>query len=164
MKHHRSFITIFVSLIIFSASPLLPAADDISRYESCTHCGMDRRQFASSRMLIEYEKGGSVGVCSLHCMAIEFMVTLDKMPRSIKVADMNDNHLLDAEQAYWIVGGRRPGIMAKRGKWAFAKKEDAEAFLKKNGGSMVSFEEAIKAAYEDIYENTRMIRNARTKK
>jgi len=34
------------------------------------------------------------------------------------------------------------------------KKEDADAFLKTNGGTPASFDEVIKAAYTDMYEDT----------
>jgi nitrous oxide reductase accessory protein NosL len=56
------------------------------------------------------------------------------------------------------------GVMTKRAKWAFEKKEDAEKFLKENGGKLASFDEVIKAAYDDIYEDTKMIREKRKAK
>jgi len=54
--------------------------------------------------------------------------------------------------------------MTKRAKWAFEKKEDAGAFIKDNGGKIAAFDEAIKAAYEDMYEDTKMIREKRKMK
>jgi nitrous oxide reductase accessory protein NosL len=51
--------------------------------------------------------------------------------------------------------------MSKRGKWAFEKKENAEAFTKTNGGALVSFDDVIKATYNDMYEDTKMIREKR---
>ncbi len=54
--------------------------------------------------------------------------------------------------------------MSKRGKWAFEKKEDAENFMKTNQGKIVSFEEAMKMAYEDMYEDTKAIRERRKMK
>jgi len=41
---------------------------------------------------------------------------------------------------------------------------DAEAFVRENGGSVNSFEDAMKAAYEDIYADTKMIREKRKAK
>ncbi|MRR36998.1 NosL family protein, partial [bacterium] len=49
----------------------------------------------------------------------------------------------------------------KRAKWAFESRADAEAFIKENGGKPASFDEAIKAAYEDMYADTKMIREKR---
>lgn len=53
------------------------------------------------------------------------------------------------------------GVMTKRAKWAFEKKGDAEKFLKENGGKLASFDDVIKATYDDIYEDTKMIREKR---
>jgi len=36
--------------------------------------------------------------------------------------------------------------MTKVAKWAFADKKDAEAFIKANGGTPATFDEALKAA------------------
>jgi nitrous oxide reductase accessory protein NosL len=134
---------------------------DIQQHTSCKYCGMDREKFDFSRMLIEYEDGSSTGVCSLHCAALELAVSLDKTPKAIRVADFNTKQLIDAETAVWVIGGSRPGVMTKRGKWAFAQKADAESFLKQNGGKTGSFDDAVGAAYEDIYDDTRMIREKR---
>ena len=46
--------------------------------KSCNVCGMDRTMFAQSRMLITYEGGASVGVCSIHCAAAELKMSKDK--------------------------------------------------------------------------------------
>jgi hypothetical protein len=122
---------------------------------------MDRQKFDSSRMLIEYEDGTSIGVCSLHCAAVELATNIDKTPKAIMVADFGTKGLIDAEKAFWILGGSKPGVMSKRGKWAFEKKENAEAFIKSNGGTLASFDDVIKAAYNDMYEDTKMIREKR---
>ena len=144
--------------------PLAPRAvaqEDVRKAPSCVHCGMDREKFAFSRMVIEYDDGSSVGLCSIHCAAVDLAVTLDKSPKSILVADLGTKRLVDAEKASWVLGGSKPGVMTKRGKWAFETKEAAEAFAKENGGAVVAFEEAMKATYEDMYGDTRMIREKR---
>lgn len=51
--------------------------------------------------------------------------------------------------------------MSKRGKWAFAKREDAESFMTSNGGTHADFEAAMTAAYDDKYSDTQMIRDKR---
>jgi hypothetical protein len=122
---------------------------------------MDRQKFDSSRMMIEYEDGTSIGVCSLHCAAVGLATNIDKTPKAIMVADFGTKGLIDAEKAFWILGGSKPGVMSKRGKWAFEKKENAEAFIKSNGGTLASFDDVIKAAYNDMYEDTKMIREKR---
>jgi nitrous oxide reductase accessory protein NosL len=54
--------------------------------------------------------------------------------------------------------------MTKTAKWAFADKKDAEAFIKENGGKLATFDDAMKATYEDMYNGTKMIRERRAKK
>jgi copper chaperone NosL len=110
---------------------------------------------------VTYEDGLSIGTCSLHCTAIELALNIDKTPRSIEVADFKTKKLIDAEKAFWVIGGNKPGVMTKRAKWAFESKDDAEAFIKENGGKLASFDEAIKASYEDMYADTKMIREKR---
>jgi len=130
---------------------------DIQKDPSCKYCGMDRAQFAHSRMVVEYEDGTSLGTCSIHCLAIELIVNMDKTPRSLKVGDFNSKKLIDAEKAFWVIGGNKPGVMTKKAKWAFENKADAEKFIAANGGALSTFDEAMKATYEDMYSDTKMI-------
>ena len=134
---------------------------DIAQHASCKYCGMDRQKFAQSRMLIEYPDGSSTGLCSLHCAALDLANQLDKMPAAIKVGDYNSKALIDAEVATWVLGGKVKGVMTGRAKWAFASKDDAKKFVAENGGEVVDFEAAINAAYQDMYQDTRMIRQRR---
>jgi len=137
--------------------------EDIQKHSSCKYCGMDREKFAHSRMLLEYDDGTVTPSCSIHCVAIDLAVSIDKTPKSIHVADYGAKNLIDAEKAYWVIGGAKPGVMTRTAKWAFEKKEDAEAFLKDNGGNMGTFDDAMKATYEDMYSDTKMIRDKRAK-
>jgi nitrous oxide reductase accessory protein NosL len=136
-------------------------AADIQQHPACKYCGMDRQKFDFSRMLIEYSDGSSMGSCSLHCTAVDLANSIDKTPQVIKVADFNTKALVDGEKAVWVLGGKKPGVMTKRAKWAFEKKPDAEKFVKENEGQMVGFEDAMKASYEDMYADTKMIRERR---
>jgi nitrous oxide reductase accessory protein NosL len=135
--------------------------EDVKDAPSCKYCGMDREKFAATRMLIEYEDGARIGLCSLHCAAVELAVAIDRMPRSISVADRGTRKLVDAEKASWVIGGSAPGVMTARAKWAFEDRAAAEAFARANGGTLATFDEAMKAAYEDMYQDTKMIRAKR---
>ncbi|HSB06284.1 MAG TPA: nitrous oxide reductase accessory protein NosL [Thermodesulfobacteriota bacterium] len=137
------------------------AQEDVKKHPSCKYCGMDREKFAHSRVLVEYEDGTTEGMCSLRCAAVDLTVNLDKTPKAIRVGDYGTKNLIDAEKAFWVIGGSKMGVMTKRAKWAFEKKEDAEKFTKENGGDLATFEQAIKATYEDMYQDTKMIRERR---
>jgi len=147
-----------------SITGLTFAQDDTKKIPSCKYCGMDREKFSHSRMLIEYDDGAPVGTCSLHCVAVDLAVNIDKTPKAILVGDYNTKKLIDAEKGFWVIGGNKMGVMTKRAKWAFEQKEDAEKFVKENGGSMATFEEAIKASYEDMCGDSKMIRERRKMK
>lgn len=154
------FSGILVGLILLF-SGFVSAQEDIKKHPACKYCGMDRQKFAHSRMFVEFEDGSAEGTCSLHCAAIDFALNIDKTPRLMQVGDYNTKNLIDAEKAYWVLGGGKPGVMTKRAKWAFAKKEDAEKFIAENGGSPIPFEAAFRAAYEDMYADTKMIQERR---
>jgi nitrous oxide reductase accessory protein NosL len=157
-----SMLMIMMVCVLITAMAF--AQDDIKNHPSCKYCGMDREKFGHSRMLIEYEDGTSLGTCSLHCMAVELAIHIDKTPKAVLVGDFNSKTLIDADKASWVIGGSKMGVMTKRAKWAFGKKEDAEKFKAENGGDLASFEQAIKAAYEDMYADTKMIRERRKMK
>ncbi len=138
-----------------------PHLADVKEGPSCKLCGMDRAKFAASRMVVEYDDGSKLSACSLHCVAVDLANQLDKTPTAIRVADFGTQALVDAEKAVWVVGGSKPGVMTKRAKWAFAEKAAADAFVKENGGTLASFDDAVKAAYEDLYQDNKMIREKR---
>lgn len=135
--------------------------DDLADFPSCPLCGMDRKKFDYSRMYIIYEDGSTFGTCSLHGAVIELALKIDVVPKSIMVADYNTKNLINAEQAYWVIGGDRMGVMTKRAKWAFKEKKDAEDFIQQNKGKLGNFQDAVSAAFSDMYEDVIMIREKR---
>lgn len=154
-------LTVAIAIAAAVAASVSGNSADLAAHKSCMYCGMDREKFAHSRMLIEFDDGSVVPTCSLHCAAVGLANNIDKTPRAIKVSDFGSRELIDAEKAVWIIGGSKQGVMTRNAKWAFAVKEKADAFIKDSGGKLASFDEAIKAAYEDMYSDTRMIRDKR---
>jgi len=152
----------FVFVLLIAVSLITcSAAFAAEKKASCPLCGMEQEKFGHTWMVIEYEDGTTEGLCSIHCAAVEFAQKIDKTPKAIKVGDYNTKQLIDAEKAFWVIGGSKMGVMTKRAKWAFEKKDDAEKFMKENGGTPATFDEVMKAAYEDMYTDTRMIREKR---
>ncbi len=160
MKKRTAIVVILSTCLLFAPVFVSAVDEDLTAYPECLYCGMDRQKFAHSRMLLEYEDD-SEGFCSIHCASINLALQLETAPNAIKVGDYNNHKLIDAEKAFWVIGGSKMGVMTKRAKWAFAKKEDADKFVKENTGKVSTFEEALKAAYEDIYADTKMIRERR---
>jgi len=158
----RIFLLLLVGLFLSTAQAA--TLSDVAKSPSCRHCGMDREKFSHSRMLIEYEDGSTVATCSLHCTAVELAITIDKIPVMVRVADYDSKELIDSDKAVWVLGGNKKGVMTGKAKWAFTSRESAERFIKANEGTIVSFDEAIKAAYDDMYQDTKMIRELRKMK
>ncbi len=161
----RIFLTLIFGLFL-SVAPAVsaPLPADVQQSPSCHLCGMDRGKFSHSRMVIEYEDGSTIATCSLHCAAVELANTIDKIPVMLRVADYDSKGLIEADKAVWVMGGSKKGVMTAQAKWAFADREAAERFILANGGGIVSFDEAIKAAYDDMYQDTKMIREFRKMK
>ena len=168
MKKNLFFALILLFPLALILTPVQgaepPPANDISKAPSCPLCGMDRNKFNFSRVFIVYDDGSTFGACSLHCAAIDMAVNIDKAPVKIWVGDYNTKGLIDAEEAFWVIGGKKMGVMTKRAKWAFATKKEAEKFTQQFGGELSNFEGAAKACYEDMYQDTRMIREKRKMK
>lgn len=157
----KTFILFTAMVFILSVTAAALAQDDAKKYPSCKFCGMDRGKFAHSRMLIEYTDGTAVGTCSIHCAAVDLALNIDKTPRAVMVGDYNTKVLIDAEKAIWVLGGSKMGVMTRNAKWAFLQKRDAETFIGQNGGILASYDDAMKASYEDMYADTKMIRDKR---
>ena len=124
----------------------------------CKYCGMIPDYFTWSRVILEYEDGTKVVTCSLRCACLELTSNMGVGLSRILVGDYQTKDLIDAETAVWLVGGDKHGVMAKTGKWAFAKKEDAENFRLEHGGVVCGFGDALDAAYKDISDSIKMRR------
>jgi len=127
-------------------------SNDLTTHPKCAYCGMDRKQYAYSRVLLRYRDGSAVGLCSLHCAGIDLALHPEKGPAQIMAGTYDRGNLVDAEKAIWVLGGSKQGVMSIRGKWAFESKEDAEAFMREFGGSITGFRNVMTTAFEDMWE------------
>ncbi len=151
MKTERAALAVLLAAVLAALGPGTGfAQEDIERHRDCASCGMDRKAYGYSRMMIVFRDGGSIGVCSLHCAIVELDRTPGREAESLLVADRNTRRLVDAQTATWVVGGRKPGVMTKQPKWAFATAAAAEAFVKANGGAIVPFAKAVAAARAEL--------------
>ena len=125
------------------------ASENVETPRECKQCGMDRVAFAHGRMVIEYADGTTVGTCSLNCAAVEMKNNKGKKVRSLMVADYNTKKLIEVRKATWVIGGNKSGIMTEIPKWAFAKREDAQKFVKASGGRITDFDEALNLALRE---------------
>ncbi len=154
MKNFMILTGLLVCFLITAAGADMD--EDIRLHKNCKVCGMSRETFAQSRMLIEYDPEHIVGTCSIRCAALDLSLNMGRVPKSIHVGDFSDSHLIDAEKASWVIGGRKEGVMATRGKWAFRDKAAAEKFMAVNKGKSGSFQDALKAAFNDLYNDLKL--------
>jgi nitrous oxide reductase accessory protein NosL len=147
MFTNKSIIPLILCLLLVCGVSAAYSKNDV---HVCHQCGMDLSALAKSRMVIVYADESTVEVCSLHCAAAEIKQNSDKQIKSLMVADYSTEEMIDAKTATWVIGGKKQGVMTSAAKWAFAKKEDAQKFIDKNGGELGAFDEAIKAADQEI--------------
>jgi nitrous oxide reductase accessory protein NosL len=147
----KAIFTILVgwAVVMVVVSPLR-AHDDIDRHRACNHCGMDRKAYGYSRMLVVYADGSQTGVCSLHCAAIELAAHPDRKSTALQVADRTSHALIDATRAYWVRGGSKRGVMSPTPTWAFATREAAERFIRDHGGTPATWEEVLAIARKEV--------------
>jgi copper chaperone NosL len=146
---------------MFGIASMAGAQEDIENHPACPYCGMDRAKFAFSRILIQYEGGEETGFCSLHCAVIDMALKIDQNPEKILVGDYDTKKLIDAERAYWVMGGDKMGVMTARAKWAFETRAAADRYIAAHGGKAVTYDDAVQGAFEDMYKDIQMIRKKR---
>ncbi|MGB3209317.1 MAG: nitrous oxide reductase accessory protein NosL [Desulforhopalus sp.] len=147
-------IGLFISALLFANAAYAAG-------EGCIHCGMMKEKFGHSWIIIEHEDGSVEGVCSVHCAAVDMALHTHSPVTKITVGDYNTKKQIDADDAFWVIGGDMMGVMTSRAKWAFETKDAADAFIKDHGGRPAIFGEVVKAAFEDMYEDTLMIQKKR---
>lgn len=155
MIKKRIFFVALAVLLFCMARTVVFAQDDINDFRACINCGMDRKAYGFSRMLIQYEDGSALGVCSLHCAVIELDANPGRKVKALLAADRDTRTLINAEQANWVLGGGKRGVMTQQPKWAFQSRDGAEAFFKANGGKLVTWTEALAAAREEAARESR---------
>jgi copper chaperone NosL len=141
---------LLLGLLLLGGAAVGAAEDDLVLHRECGFCGMDRKAYGYSRMLVRWEGGPEVGVCSLHCAVVELEAHPDRRVGVLLVADRDTHALVDAAGASWVVGGGRRGVMTGRPKWAFATRAAAEAFVRAEGGALATWDEALAAARQDL--------------
>lgn len=141
-----------------------PLSDELKKYAICPYCGMSRTKFSHTRHLIHYEDDLVDGTCSIHCASISLAINMDRGPKAIYVGDAGSDEkikpLISVEKAFYAIDPSKMGTMSGSRKYAYADKAKAQAA----GGSIVGFDDALKAAYGDMATNTILIRKRRAEK
>jgi nitrous oxide reductase accessory protein NosL len=142
--------------------------NDIEKYPKCPYCGMDRKQYHHSRMLIQYSDDLADGTCSIHCGAISLSLNVDRDPKAMWVGDNatagDVKPLVEVDKATFLVGSKIKGVMTANSKVAYGTEEAAKAAQAANGGELVKFDQALLAAYVDMSKDVSAIRKRRAER
>ena len=148
-----------------TAADPAPQAGDLEKYLICPYCGMDRRYFHKTRMLIQYGNDVPDPLCAIHCAAISLALNLTLDPKAIYVADnaidTDPRPLIEVEKATFLVGSDIPGIMTSNSKVAYGSVAAATAAMSKHGGKLMDFQQAIRVAFADLADDMDGMRRAR---
>ena len=120
----------------------------------CPECGMALPMFYKTNHAATVD-GKDKQYCSIHCV-VEDIKKGSKLT-DIKVVDVNSLKFIDANKAFYVVGSSKKGTMTMVSKYAFASRVNAEAFAKENGGEVVDYTGAYKAAEADFDKDAAMV-------
>ena len=129
----------------------------------CPVCGMNLKMFYKTSHAAQHQDGKNRQYCSMRCLLVD-MQEHEIDLKTIKVVDVSSEKLIDAITAYYVIGSKVQGTMAKVSKLAFDKKEDAQAFVDKMGGKIVNFDTALAAAKESLKSDLAMVNKKKQKK
>lgn len=120
--------------------------------EYCIVCGMHLPTFYKTNHAATTKDNHIRQYCSLHCFVYDNEIN-EKDLYDVKVVDVTSLKFISAQSAYYVVGSMKEGTMTRFSKYAFAKREDADAFVKKYGGHVMNFYDAYTIAVQDFMEN-----------
>jgi len=129
----------------------------------CPVCGMNLKMFYKTNHLSTLENNKKRQYCSLRCLVVdkqEYNIDTD----NVQVVDSATNKLIFAKSAFYVLGSKIKGTMSKKSKLAFAKKSDAEMFVKKYKGKIVDFKSVLESATNSLESDISMITKKKEKK
>jgi nitrous oxide reductase accessory protein NosL len=121
----------------------------------CTACGMSLPMFYKTNHAAKIN-GVDQQYCSIHCVADE--IENNHVPlKDIRVVDVSSLKFIDASKATYVVGSDVKGTMTMVSKYAFALSDDAKAFAKKHGGTVMTFEQMYAQVKHALAKESMMI-------
>jgi copper chaperone NosL len=118
----------------------------------CIVCGMHLPTFYKTNHAATTKEKQTRQYCSLHCVVHDNEINKIDL-YDVKVVDVTTLRFISAQSAYYVVGSMIEGTMTRFSKYAFAKREDADAFAGKYGGHVMNFYDAYTIAMQDFTEN-----------
>jgi nitrous oxide reductase accessory protein NosL len=123
----------------------------------CPNCGMNLVKFYKTSHALKSHKHTNQ-YCSLHCL-VDANQDTDLI--NAKVVDAKTLKFINAHDAFYVLGSKKPGTMSMNSKYAFSSKDDALAFQKANGGKIMNFHQVVDIAYKALKKENMMINKKR---
>ncbi len=134
MKRLVLFVVVFVFLLMMAS--LATAAD------KCPLCGMNLSGNENTAVVVTMKTGEDITYCCAHCGLWVMAKEKDKV-KSAKTRDFISGEWVDASKAIYLFKSK--AVPACSPSWiSFGSKKDAESFKKGFGGTIYSYNEALK--------------------
>lgn len=153
----------------FLKTDTAPLENEFEKYPRCPYCGMVRKMWSHTRHLVVYDDDTVDGTCSLHCAAISLSINMDRGPKVIYAGDAGAEAevkpLADTAAMTYVITPGKMGTMTRVAKWAYADPTMAEAAAAEHDGArLVGFDDALRAAFASMAEDTISIRKRRAER
>ena len=130
----------------------------------CPITGLSIRENYKVSYIANFEVNGNPRqYVSIHSL-IKDMEDFGLKKQSIKVLDVTSEKYIDVYDAFFVIGSRVYGTNSKISKLAFKNKKDANKFIKKYGGKLTDFKEALESAKNSFSTDEKLFLNLKKKK
>ncbi len=129
----------------------------------CPVCGHTLSKYYKTNYIAKLKNGTKRQYCSLRCLVTDlnnYGIDLS----AVAVIDAKTEKLINAHDAYFVVGSKINGTMSKKSKLAFALENDAKNFVKQYKGKIVDFQEALKMAQDSLKIDNKIQKKLKQKK
>jgi mono/diheme cytochrome c family protein len=148
---------LFVWSLVFLSALFLVAGVHAEGQKYCPLCSMNLKMFWKTSHWLTFSNGARTGYCSIHCASKVYQKKATDIDRW-EVADYSTKKLINAYDAFFLIGSDLPGTMTPVSKLAFSSSDAAKKYQKEHGGKIGSFDDALKAAIEGRGEDMAMIK------
>lgn len=117
--------------------------------QKCEICNMDLNKYRSTMHIITLKDGSKKHLCGFADASRAIMKAGDENVVKVEAVDHSTGRIIDAQKASYVEGSKIKGVMSPISRLAFEEKGSAQKFTEKEGGMIVSFDDALKNQRDD---------------
>lgn len=141
MSQFKIFLSCLFLFVVFVHNVTGVFAAEEAR-EDCGVCGMWIDQYMHTRHVLVESDGTRVSFCSFTCAA-RYIKKNAADVKQLQAADYLNAELVEAEDAFYLVGSDAPPVMSYTSIIAFSNGKAAKDFQKLHGGRIMTFAEVF---------------------